>query len=569
MLMKKFFNIFLLVLVIVPFIYSQDGIDVWTTTTTSIGRVFGMVVDELNPSTMYACGLDQGVNKTTNAGLNWTQMNSGLLNIQVQAIAISKNNPQFLYAGTGIGANDGVYKSTDGGTSWTRIVNGIAEPAGSLGVQAILVHPDNPNIAYCTIFSGTSDAVNGIYKTTDGGANWSPITNGIGAIKNFLSLAMSPTDPNTIYLGSSFQVATSTGPSAIYKSTDGGANWVLSSNGLPTDPTEINPVRTIQVSTANPNVVTAGLFLNTATLLGGFYLSTDGGANWVQKHNGLPVDVGTLIRSSAIRPLFDNQFYLGLDHGTIATNRGVWMTTNSGDNWVSFNGGTMLSSYAIRALAFNPSGNHTLFAGSASAIGSGAGVYEYTFSFVPVELVSFSAEVFRGDVNLSWITASELNNFGFQVERRNFESTEWVNVGFVNGNGSTTETHYYSFVDNSVSIGNYLYRLKQLDFSGAYEYSNEISVTVLELLNDFTLKQNYPNPFNPTTRISFSIPQSSFVTLKVFDILGNEIETLVNRDLDAGSYEIEFVGKHLTSGVYFYNMTAGEFTKTIKMILSK
>ncbi|HEY6435141.1 MAG TPA: T9SS type A sorting domain-containing protein, partial [Ignavibacteriaceae bacterium] len=224
---------------------------------------------------------------------------------------------------------------------------------------------------------------------------------------------------------------------------------------------------------------------------------------------------------------------------------------------------------AIRALAFNPSGNHTLFAGSASAIGSGAGVYEYTFSIVPVELVSFSAEVFGGKVNLSWMTATELNNYGFQVERRNFESTEWVNVGFVNGNGSTAETHYYSFSDNSVSIGNYLYRLKQLDFSGAYEYSNEISVTILELLDDFTLKQNYPNPFNPSTRISFSIPNNSFVTLKVFDVLGNEIETLMNRDLDAGSYEIEFVGKNLTSGVYFYNITAGDFTRTMKMILSK
>ncbi len=123
-----------------------------------------------------------------------------------------------------------------------------------------------------------------MYKTTDGGANWFPIINGIGAIKNFLSLAMSPADPNTIYAGSSFQVATSTGPSAIYKSTDGGANWVLSSTGLPTDPTEINPIRTMQVSSANPNVVIASLFMNTAN--GGFYLSTDAGASWTKKHNG-------------------------------------------------------------------------------------------------------------------------------------------------------------------------------------------------------------------------------------------------------------------------------------------
>jgi len=564
--MKKFFNIFLLLLLFVPFSFSQEGVDVWTTTTTAIGRVYGMVIDEINPSTMYACGLDQGVFKTTDGGTSWAQINNGIQLITVQVIAISQNNPQYLYAGTAPGANGGVYRTTNGGGNWTLVNNGITE--SNIGIQALLVHPTDPNIAWVCVFDGVSDAVNGIYKTIDGGANWFPIINGIGTIKNFLALAMSPIDPNTIYLGSSFMVTGSTGPSAIYKSTDGGANWVLSSNGLPTDPTEINPVRTLNVSSANPNVVTAGLFMNTATLLGGFYVSTDAGANWVQKHNGLPSLTGLLIRSAAIRPLFDNQFFVGLDGGG-GVNIGVWATTDGGDNWFDFNGGTMLNTYTVRALVFNSTGNHTLFAGRASATANLGGVYEYSFSFVPVELVSFSAEVFRGKVNLSWITATELNNYGFQVERRNIESTEWVNIGFVNGNVSTTETQYYSFSDNSVPIGKYFYRLKQLDFSGTYEYSSEIEVTILEVLNDFTLRQNYPNPFNPSTRISFAIPQNSFVTVKVFDVLGNEIETLVNIDLEAGSYEIEFVGKNLTSGVYFYNIIAGEFTKTMKMILSK
>jgi hypothetical protein len=433
-----------------------------------------------------------------------------------------------------------------------------------LGVTAILVHPDNPDIAWIAIFSSTQDAVNGIYKTTDGGANWFISNTGIGTIKNFISFAMSPTDPNTIYTGSSFLYPSSVGPTVIYKSTDGGANWVLSSNGLPTATTDINPVRTMQVSNANPNVVIAGLFMNTAT--GGFYLSTDAGANWTKKHNGLPSDIGTLIRSSAIRPSFDNQFYIGLDG---VDSLGVWATTNGGDNWFEFNGGTMLNTYTVRALVFNSTGNHTLFAGRASATANLGGVYEYTFSFVPVELVSFSAEVFAGDVDLSWITATELNNYGFQIERRNSESNEWVNIGFVNGGGSSTETRYYSFSDNSVSVGKYFYRLKQMDFNGSYEYSSEIEATVLEVLNDFALNQNYPNPFNPSTRIAFSIPNSSFVSLKVFDILGNEVTTLINRELAGGSYEVEFVGNNLPSGVYFYTIAAGEFTKTLKMILSK
>jgi hypothetical protein len=299
---------------------------------------------------------------------------------------------------------------------------------------------------------------------------------------------------------------------------------------------------------------------------GGFYLSTDAGANWTKKHNGLPADLGQNMRASAIRPLFDNQFYIGMDG---ADSLGVWGTTNGGNNWFSFNGGTMLNTYVIRALVVNPTGNHTLYAGCASAVGSGAGVYEYTFSFVPVELVSFSAEVVSGNVGLSWITATEINNYGFQVERRNAETGDWSNIGFVNGNGSSTEMHYYSFSDNSVPVGKYFYRLKQLDFSGNFEYSDEIEATILEVLNDFTLNQNYPNPFNPSTKISFIIPQSGFTTLKVFDVLGNEIAKLIEGELDEGSYELQFDASGLSSGIYFYSLTSGEFTKTMKMILSK
>ena len=556
--MKKSVNILFLFLLIVPFVYSQEGIDIWTTTTTTVGRVFGMEIDQTNQNIMYAGGLDEGVNKTTNAGLNWTQVNNGLLNIQVQAIAISKNNPLVLYAGTAVGANAGVYKTTDGGGLWTQVNTGITE---TIGVQALMVHPDNPSIAWVTIFTGTADAVNGIYKTTDGGANWFAATNGIGAIKNFLSLAMSPIDPNTLYLGSSFQVATSTGPSAIYKSTDGGANWVLSSTGLPTDPAEINPVRTLNVSTANPNVVIAGLFMNTVN--GGFYLSTDAGANWTKKHNGLPPETGTLIRSAAIRPLFANHFYVGLDRSTFL-NIGVWGTTDGGDNWFSFNGGTMLNTYGIRALVFNSTGTHSLYAGCGSA--TGQGVYEYTFSVVPVEFVSFSASVFGNDVNLSWVTASETNNFGFEVERTDARNSVWNKVGFVFGNGTSTELNYYSFTDQSVPVGQYLYRLKQIDLDGSFDYSDQVEVDIISATN-YVLMQNYPNPFNPSTRISFSIPQSGFASVKVYDVLGNEVATIIDKELSAGSFEIQFNASGLTSGVYYYTLKSGNFVQSKKMIL--
>jgi Sortilin, neurotensin receptor 3,/Secretion system C-terminal sorting domain len=554
--MKKVLYFLVLCAVLSPSVYSQ--LDLWVQTTSSVGSVWGMVIDPGNQNIMYTGSNTLGVYKTTDGGTTWSPMNTGITNTQVQAIAISQNNPQNLYAGTATG---GVYKTTDGGANWTQVNNGITET--TISIQALLVHPTDPNIAWCAVFDGVSDAVNGLYKTTDGGVNWFPITTGIGAIKNFLCLAISPTDPNILLAGSSFTVATSTGPSAIYKSTDGGANWALSSTGLPTDPTEINPIRALSFSTANSNVVVAGLFMNTVN--GGFYVSTDAGANWTKKHNGLPPDIGTLIRSVAIRPGFENQFYVGLDRSTF-TNIGVFMTTDGGDNWVSFNGGAMLNTYSVRALKFNSTGNHTLFAGCSSTPGSG--VYQYSFSVLPVELASFAANISGNDVNLSWITATETNNYGFEVEKNISGSSEWNKIGFIFGNGTTTELHHYSYTDQSVKTGKYSYRLKQIDFDGNFNYSDAVDIEVIAAKN-FVLNQNYPNPFNPTTRISFSIPQSGFATLKVYNVLGVEVATVLEKELTEGNYDFDFNASSLTSGVYYYTLKSGNFVETKKMMLLK
>ena len=194
-------------------------------------------------------------------------------------------------------------------------------------------------------------------------------------------------------------------------------------------------------------------------------------------------------------------------------------------------------------------------------------------SIIPVELVSFSANISNNSVNLNWITASELNNSGFDLERRNERSEEWVNIGFVNGNGTTSESHSYSFVDNNLLTGKYSYRLKQIDFDGSFTYSKEIEVD-LSLPQTFSLEQNYPNPFNPSTTIKYAIPnvtvsgaEGSRVILKVFDILGNEVATLVNENKTAGNYEVNFDAKNLSSGTYFYKLQAGSSVETRKMIL--
>jgi|WetSurMetagenome_2_1015567.scaffolds.fasta_scaffold16269_3 hypothetical protein len=190
---------------------------------------------------------------------------------------------------------------------------------------------------------------------------------------------------------------------------------------------------------------------------------------------------------------------------------------------------------------------------------------------IPVELTSFAAVTDNRNVTLNWSTATELNNSGFQVERSS--GSEYQSVGFIAGHGTTTEIQNYSFVDQNVVAGNYSYRLKQIDFNGNFEYSNVVEVEVLGV-KEFTLGQNYPNPFNPSTTINFSLAVDSKVSLKIFDVLGQEVATLVNGQLAAGSQKVSFDASSLNSGVYFYRIDANgndgqKFSSTRKMILTK
>jgi Secretion system C-terminal sorting domain len=191
---------------------------------------------------------------------------------------------------------------------------------------------------------------------------------------------------------------------------------------------------------------------------------------------------------------------------------------------------------------------------------------ESELQLVPVELVSFQATTNGPEVNLKWATATEMNNQGFEVHRKADNKNEWEIISFVPGHGTTTETQQYSFTNYDVKPGNYKYKLKQIDYDGSFEYSQEIEAEVSAPLV-FSLEQNYPNPFNPSTKISWQLPVGSQATLKVYDVLGNEIATLVNEVKAAGKYEIEFNASELPSRVYFYKLQAGSFVETKKMIL--
>lgn len=187
---------------------------------------------------------------------------------------------------------------------------------------------------------------------------------------------------------------------------------------------------------------------------------------------------------------------------------------------------------------------------------------------VPVELTSFNASLKDAGVLLEWVTATEINNMGFEIQRN--LSDIWETIGFVEGKGTTSEITNYHFF-NDLSEFNYSaklqYRLKQIDYNGAFSYSEIVEVEFIP--ENYSLLQNYPNPFNPTTTISFKLAKSTFVTLKIYNILGNEILTLVNQVMPGGKHEIKFDAVGVPSGVYLYTITAGDFVDTKKMILMK
>lgn len=206
------------------------------------------------------------------------------------------------------------------------------------------------------------------------------------------------------------------------------------------------------------------------------------------------------------------------------------------------------------------------------------GAYEYwdDDGALPVELTSFIAKISENKVTLNWQTATEIDNYGFEVQRTSTTSTpgqtsivsnkKWEKIGFIAGHGNSNSPKEYSFIDNDVTSGRYLYRLKQIDIDGQFEFSKIVEVN-FNFPVDFSVKQNFPNPFNPTTKIEFSIPSDNNVEIKIFNVLGMEVATLLNENKQAGTHSIEFNASNLSSGIYYYKVVSGNYSEIKKMIL--
>lgn len=385
-----------------------------------------------------------------------------------------------------------------------------------------------------------------ILKTTDGGNNWYYVypfeeSMWIEDIKFYDNL-------NGLAVGEE----TGSGSGVILKTTNGGENWIKNNVN------NMSSIFNVVYLDLN-NILIAGI---NQYLVSGIFKSTDGGGSWQQFHTYTDlhfIDGVDAIQNSGVILAYGGYYPSGTYIPVVD------ISLNNGATW-DYSVFNQFTEYILLGSKMINETNWYLCGGWVTL--NGLVLFTDNSGGVPVELVSFNAEIVAGNVQLNWTTASELNNMGFEVERKS-DDEDWRTIGFIDGKGTTTEIQNYSFIDDlfGVTAPKLFYRLKQIDFDGTYEYSEEKEVA--RAPEAFSLEQNYPNPFNPTTTIKYQLPELSFVTIKMFDVLGNELETLVNEEKPVGSYEIEFNASALPSGVYFYRLQAGDFVETKKMVLLK
>lgn len=449
--------------------------------------------------------------KTTDGGENWIKLSIDPGN-RTYSVFFLDENTGFI----GSQGPTGVYKTTDGGNNWTQLNT-------NTGVASSIVYDIkfyDQNLGFAMYGSGQ------VARTTDGGNTWTPVSAGWGSAAGYEIFIV---DSSVIYICGA--------GGRISKSTNAGLTFTQ----LPS--------------------------LGTTTLYSMYFFSADTGYVVGSSGKIFYTTNGTTF-SEILSPLLTTLYKINFYNDTLgwigASGGDLYYTQNGGQTWVKSNF-PVGSSQTIRDIQF--AGNRMWVVGTDGMIIRG-----YADPTIPVELTSFTATVNGSSVTLYWTTATELNNRGFEIHRFNRNDNEWETIGFVPGSGTTTEPKSYSFTDDlshTLNLTHILrYRLKQIDFDGTFEYSNEIEV---ELFNpyEFALYQNYPNPFNPSTRISWQSPISGRQTLKIYDILGREIVTLVDEYREAGSYFMDFDASNISSGVYVYKLTAGSFTASKKMMVIK
>lgn len=487
-------------------------------TNLTLTQFYRITSSPFNPYRILGGTQDNGTQET-HSTLNWAAAFGG----DGGEVTFNPLNASYILGET---QNGGLRRTTNSGSSWSSAMSGITTNEGVTWVAPIIAHPTESGVFFT--------ARTRVYKTTNNAQSWTAISSNVNGTTAVREMTISKTNPQLLYASSS---------NKVYRSDDGGATWTNVSTGLPS-----KTVTTVLVHPSQENIVYV-----TFSGFGGskVYKSIDKGTTWISIAGDLPDSPVNDIWVTDRDPANPNSYF-------VATDIGVFLTRNDGQTWVDLDNG--LPNTVIKHLDFSePTG--MLRAGT-----HGRGVYEAYIDFaVPVELASFAAKHNHHFVDLNWATSTETNNRGFEIERK-MKNQEWITIGFKDGNGTTLEPKNYSFADNIFSLnytGKILYRLKQIDNDGTFKYSKMVSVDVISIPERTELEQNFPNPFNPNTTITFSLKDESFVSLKVYDLLGREIITLFNNELKvAGRYQTQFstsqLNTRLASGIYTYVLTAKE-----------
>ena len=482
-----------LILFISKVVFSQPGwVSLNSGVTVNLNSVY--FIDE---NYGFAVGEVGTVLKTTNGGTSWTSTTTSPAE-NLNAVHFFNMNEGIIAASSGV-----IFRTTNGGTTWNTVTTGVSDNLFSLS------------------FSGTTGLCGGssqtILKSTNSGSSWSIIQNGFFG-GGFWGTHM--LNANVGFVA---------GENSIFqpmlgKTTNGGTTWDFYPFYLNSNEGKLYGVHFFD---ANNGITAAAVWEGS----GAVSRTTDGGSNW-----------STSIFGQAF---FGMHFPTSTVGYVVGMGGGIHKTTNSGLSWTSQNSGT---SQTLNDVFFIND-----FTGFAT--GDNGVILKTTDGGVPVELTSFSANVVDGKVILNWTTATETNNQGFEIIRSAQNDNCWLNIGFVPGFGTTTEPKIYNYTDQSVINGKYYYRLKQIDFDGSPTYSSVVEAEVSSL-TEFSLKQNYPNPFNPATTIEFSLPFDSQVKISVYNLVGEKVAEVINKNLTAGSHKIYFNASQLTSGVYLYKMDA-------------
>jgi len=463
------------------------------------------------------------VRKSTDGGSTWT---TTLLASDVgwwNLYAVCFTNTT---AGYAVGNLGEILSSTDAGNTWSLQSNPISseETYQLFGISFS---------SGCGIAVGANGRMT---WTSNGGSTWnSPTTNAAGS--NNLYGVSFYNSTNAVAVGDC---------GLIIKSTDGGNNWT-------------------GITTSNTNALIAVRFFNGSTgiavgMSGTVLRTTNGGDTWSS--------ITTGISTSAWRAI---SFY-DATHGVIAGDGpSIAKTTDGGLTWASLPV-TDFTSYSppmtyIDGVAFVDK-DHGIALGCNNTDMQGY-IFYTSNADLPVELQSFTYTASGNTVMLNWKTATEVNNDGFDIERRAIGSQQWTKIGFVQGSGTSNSSHDYCYTDNVGIAGSYSYRLKQIDRNGAFVYSQAVQVAIA-VPKVLALSQNFPEPFNPTTTIQFTVPDDGRATLKVYNAIGQEVAALFNDEAAAGVvHQLQFNGSDLSSGMYFSRLEFGGKMQVKKMLLLK